>query len=711
MSTALSARPLVFTWHLRSLGVDSWHSIVDGLACRPPRLPVSRFPSLLVRSAHFARGHVDAERGTVVGGAGAHRLTLQARHHHRATVRPHALPLLPRGRPRRSRAQAKTPPPDPERAHAPGLRPRRARVDGPHPVLEHRAARRSVRRGQHPRLARAPVLRGADRGQERSHQRHRPQLRGVQRGASGRARGGRSPRGALRRGHRLSHERAQLPRRHCRSLCHPQRGRAAAALGRQPAPGDPPRAPLRVGHTPHHAHPRLHARDEPLRGELRGRRPARGARRAARGGSRLRPPHDLPRGGRGRRFHRSRARGDGASSGVAARRGRSDGCRWPRRARPIAPVRARRRAARPDGLRHDRVHGELEHDAAGHRARRAPWATDGTLRVRLRGHESLWGALHRLGGGKVGRARRVPDGRQSRRGGAARPHASLGPSRLRAAADDGHERWASPAAPGIIHLSMAIETTLTSDTIPVRQTHRFDEDALDRYLTARIPSFRGPITVSQFQGGQSNPTYRLSTPGHEYVLRRKPPGKLLPSAHAVDREYRILTTLGQTDVPVPKTWLLCEDADIIGTMFYVMDWVSGRIMADPLLPGCSSQERTAIYDSMNDVLSRLHRQDWKALDLSDFGRPGSYFTRQIHRWTQQYRASETERIEAMEHLLVWLPEHIPADDQTTIVHGDFRLGNVIMHPTEPRVLAVLDWELATLGHPLADLAYNAMPYH
>jgi aminoglycoside phosphotransferase (APT) family kinase protein len=258
---------------------------------------------------------------------------------------------------------------------------------------------------------------------------------------------------------------------------------------------------------------------------------------------------------------------------------------------------------------------------------------------------------------------------------------------------------------------MTIETTLTSDTIPVRETHRFDVDALERYLAQRIPGFRGPVTVSQFQGGQSNPTYRLSGAGHEYVLRRKPPGKLLPSAHAVDREYRILTALGRTDVPVPKTWLLCDDPAVIGTIFYVMDWVPGRIMVDPLLPGCTPSERTAIYDSMSDVLSRLHRQDWKPLGLSDFGKPGSYFTRQIHRWTQQYRASETERIESMERLMAWLPEHIPSADETTVVHGDFRLGNVIMHPTEPRVLAVLDWELATLGHPLADLAYNAMPYH
>jgi aminoglycoside phosphotransferase (APT) family kinase protein len=258
---------------------------------------------------------------------------------------------------------------------------------------------------------------------------------------------------------------------------------------------------------------------------------------------------------------------------------------------------------------------------------------------------------------------------------------------------------------------MTIETTLTSDTIPVRESHRFDVDALERYLAPRIPGFHGPVRVSQFQGGQSNPTYRLSAAGHEYVLRRKPPGKLLPSAHAVDREYRILTALGQTEVPVPKTWVLCDDPDVIGTVFYVMDWVAGRIMVDPLLPGCTPAERTAIYDSMSAVLSRLHRQDWKALGLSDFGKPGSYFTRQIHRWTQQYRASETERIESMERLMAWLPEHIPSGDDTTVVHGDFRLGNVIMHPTEPRVLAVLDWELATLGHPLADLGYNAMPYH
>jgi len=258
---------------------------------------------------------------------------------------------------------------------------------------------------------------------------------------------------------------------------------------------------------------------------------------------------------------------------------------------------------------------------------------------------------------------------------------------------------------------MAGDMTLTSDTIEVRETHRFDVAALERYLSPRIPSFAGPVTVRQFQGGQSNPTYQLAAGGHEYVLRRKPPGKLLPSAHAVDREYRILTALGRTDVPVPKTYVLCEDPGVIGTVFYVMDWVRGRIMVDPLLPGISPADRAAIYDSMNDVLARLHRVDWQELGLADFGKPGSYFTRQIHRWSSQYRASETERIEAMERLMTWLPEHVPSDDHTTVVHGDFRLGNVVIHPSEPRVLAVLDWELSTLGHPLADLAYNAMAYH
>jgi aminoglycoside phosphotransferase (APT) family kinase protein len=248
-------------------------------------------------------------------------------------------------------------------------------------------------------------------------------------------------------------------------------------------------------------------------------------------------------------------------------------------------------------------------------------------------------------------------------------------------------------------------------TAEVREVHRFDVARLEAYLVTQIPGFKGPLTVRQFRGGQSNPTYYLGTPSGDYVLRRKPPGKLLPSAHAVDREYRVITALGATDVPVPRTYLLCEDPGIVGTSFYVMECVSGRVLTDPRLPGGSPAERAAIYDSMNDVLARLHRVDWKALGLTDFGRTGSYIARQIHRWTRQYRASETERIEAMEELIDWMPEHVPATEETTIVHGDYRLGNTIVHPTEPRVTAVLDWELATLGNPLSDLAYNCMPYH
>lgn len=256
----------------------------------------------------------------------------------------------------------------------------------------------------------------------------------------------------------------------------------------------------------------------------------------------------------------------------------------------------------------------------------------------------------------------------------------------------------------------AAEVSSTADTIPVRETHRFDVAALERYMAGHVDGFKGPVTVTQFQGGQSNPTYRLSSPGGEYVLRRKPPGKLLPSAHAVDREYRIITALGPTRVPVPRTFALCEDDGVIGTAFFIMEWVNGRVMADPLLPGLAPAERGRIYDSMNEVLATLHSVDLEATGLTDYGRPGSYFARQIHRWTSQYRASETERIEAMEQLIEWLPAHVPDEEPPAIVHGDFRPGNLIVHPTEPRVVAVLDWELSTLGSPLADLAYNCMPY-
>jgi aminoglycoside phosphotransferase (APT) family kinase protein len=255
-----------------------------------------------------------------------------------------------------------------------------------------------------------------------------------------------------------------------------------------------------------------------------------------------------------------------------------------------------------------------------------------------------------------------------------------------------------------------MSTPETQILVDVHDGHRFDVAALERYLAPRIPGFAPPVEVRQFLGGQSNPTYHLTAGDRQYVLRRKPPGPLLPSAHAVDREHRVITALGETDVPVPRTYLLCEDPAVVGTPFFVMDFVPGRIFADPMMPGLAREERAAIYDAMNDVMARLHRVDWKSVGLADFGRPGNYFARQLHRWTSQYRASETERIESMEKLIPWLPAHIPADDETTLVHGDYRPGNLIVHPTEPRIVAVLDWELSTLGHPLADVAYNCVPY-
>jgi aminoglycoside phosphotransferase (APT) family kinase protein len=251
---------------------------------------------------------------------------------------------------------------------------------------------------------------------------------------------------------------------------------------------------------------------------------------------------------------------------------------------------------------------------------------------------------------------------------------------------------------------------MIAQTAEVREQHRFDVVALELFLRERVPGFAGPLEVRQFRGGQSNPTYYLAAGGREYVLRRKPPGKLLPSAHAVDREYRVITALDGSGVPVPRTFVLCEDDAVIGTAFYVMDCVHGRVFSDPALPGVTAAERAAMYDSMNRVLATLHTVDYVGLGLGDFGRSGNYFSRQIHRWTQQYRASETERFESMERLIEWLPAHLPADDTVSLVHGDYRPGNLIMHPSEPRVVAVLDWELSTLGHPLGDLAYFCMPY-
>jgi aminoglycoside phosphotransferase (APT) family kinase protein len=242
-----------------------------------------------------------------------------------------------------------------------------------------------------------------------------------------------------------------------------------------------------------------------------------------------------------------------------------------------------------------------------------------------------------------------------------------------------------------------------------------DVAALDAYLSRHIEGYRGPLSIEQFQGGQSNPTYRLTTPGGDYVLRRKPPGPLLPSAHAVDREFRVISALAATAVPVPKAYLYCADEGVVGTPFYVMEYLPGRIFYDPRLPGLAPGERGAIYDSMNAALAALHRVDPAAVGLADYGRPGNYFARQIARWSKQYRAVETRTIPAMDRLIDWLPAHVPPQgpsvEETAIVHGDFRLDNMIFHASSPRVLAIIDWELSTLGHPLADLSYNCLAWH
>jgi aminoglycoside phosphotransferase (APT) family kinase protein len=246
---------------------------------------------------------------------------------------------------------------------------------------------------------------------------------------------------------------------------------------------------------------------------------------------------------------------------------------------------------------------------------------------------------------------------------------------------------------------------------PVSAAHRFDEARLDRWMAANVPGYGGDLTVSQFAGGASNPTFLLTSAGHRYVLRKKPPGVLLSSAHQVDREYRVMAALRDTAVPVPVMRGLCDDPDVIGTGFYVMDYLEGRIFRDARLPGVSPADRAAIYDQLNEVLAVLHGVDWQAVGLEGYGRPGNYFERQIARWTRQYRDTPLPPVPAMETLIEQLPRHIPADDSVTIAHGDYRLENVMFHPTEPRLIAVLDWELSTIGHPLADLAYSAFLWH
>jgi len=249
-----------------------------------------------------------------------------------------------------------------------------------------------------------------------------------------------------------------------------------------------------------------------------------------------------------------------------------------------------------------------------------------------------------------------------------------------------------------------------SGTKDVTPAHAFDVKKLEAYLANRIDGFRTPLEVRQFRGGQSNPTYQLVTPNRKYVLRRKPPGKLLPSAHAVDREFRAISALHPTGFPVAKPYLLCEDDSVIGTMFYVMECVEGRVIWESTIPGADKKERWAIYDAMNETIARLHTLDYEKIGLRDFGKPGAYVARQISRWTKQYQLSETETIPEMNKLIEWLPNHLPAEGKPSVVHGDYRLDNMILHPTEPKVLAVIDWELSTIGDPLADFTYHLMQW-
>jgi aminoglycoside phosphotransferase (APT) family kinase protein len=254
---------------------------------------------------------------------------------------------------------------------------------------------------------------------------------------------------------------------------------------------------------------------------------------------------------------------------------------------------------------------------------------------------------------------------------------------------------------------MKTEAKLT----PVRDAHRFDEVALVEYLKVYLDDFCRPLTVLQFEHGQSNPTFLLTAGNKQYVLRKKPPGKLLPSAHQVDREYRVMKALAHTEVPVPIMYHLCEDETVMGTSFFVMEYVDGRLFRDLTLPGISPHERRAIYLEMIRVLAALHSVDYVALGLVDFGKPGNYFARQVGRWSKQYVASKTDHIPSMENLMNYLPQNVPQDDTTCIAHGDIRLENMLFHPSEPKMLALLDWELSTLGHPLGDLAYSCGPYH
>ena len=256
-----------------------------------------------------------------------------------------------------------------------------------------------------------------------------------------------------------------------------------------------------------------------------------------------------------------------------------------------------------------------------------------------------------------------------------------------------------------------MSTAVAEDTglqAEISERDRLDTDRLTTWMEAHVPDFAGPLTYAKFAGGQSNPTYKLMTPGRNYVLRRKPMGELLPSAHQVDREYRVMAALHPTGFPVPRQYGLCEDDNVIGSAFYVMEMVEGRTIWDGSMPDLSPADRTAHYHEIVDTLARLHTTDHAAAGLAEYGKPGNYFERQVARWTKQYRAAETERMEPMERLIEWLPRTVPEQTRTSVIHGDFRVDNMIFAPEEPRVVAVLDWELSTLGDPLADFSYFLM---
>jgi aminoglycoside phosphotransferase (APT) family kinase protein len=254
----------------------------------------------------------------------------------------------------------------------------------------------------------------------------------------------------------------------------------------------------------------------------------------------------------------------------------------------------------------------------------------------------------------------------------------------------------------------AADPNIFSGTKEVAETHKFDEASLERWMKANVDGFAGPLTVRQFKGGQSNPTYQLVTPTKKYVMRRKPPGKLLPSAHAVDREFRVISALHPLGFPVPRPYGLCEDDSVVGTMFYVMDMVEGRILWNATLPEYEPEMRRKIFNAKLETFAWLHNVDWKKAGLEGFGKEGDYIARQIHRWTKQYQMSETTKIPEMDRLIEWLPKNVPPGERTSIVHGDYRIDNMVLHPTEPKVIAVLDWELSTLGDPLADFTYHLM---